>query len=338
MHLMTKQKQLHSVDSGKQVHPIAVLGCFALNCMFDLTDFLSPAESASINCQLPRFPDHLQHCLITGPVRCGKTSILLHYAYKLASKGKRVLFICQKAKIEQVPPLLPAGVEGNDGAFSNVHMRYLSTAADLQKIAACLHLLDELPEAIIIDDLSSFIDARGPEHGGGDKRQKDAELVRTLAFLHEATAYASKKLAAAPSVSGDPKCSCKLVVTDPVTDGPQNLQLMQRWLPLHLMIRGSGPDFTLSVVPQVLKANNLPVTSAAQLCYHLAPYSAITLVDVKPPVVEVDTATTVMSQICPTKSLIKGAGQPFQIWAFGAREIEVWLGAESPVPLFYIDC
>ncbi|CAL8466736.1 g6272 [Coccomyxa elongata] len=262
--------------------------------MFDLKDFLSPAESAPIKCKIPSFPDHLQHCLITGPVRCGKTSILLHYAYKLALKGKRVLFICQKAKIEQVPPLLPPGVDGNNGAFSNVHMRYLSTAADLQKIAACLHLLDELPEAIIVDDLSSFIDARGPEHGAGDKRQRDAELVRTLAFLHEATAYASKKLAGIPCVSRNPACSCHLLVTDPVTDGPQNLQLMQRWLPLHLTIRGSGPDFTLSVVPQVLKANNLPMICAAQLCYQLAPFSAITLMDVKPPVVEVDTATTVM--------------------------------------------
>lgn len=56
--------------------------------------------------------------------RSGKTSILLHYAYKLALKGKRVLFICQKAKIEQVPPLLPPGVDGNDGALSKVHMRY----------------------------------------------------------------------------------------------------------------------------------------------------------------------------------------------------------------------
>lgn len=57
---------------------------------------------------------------------------------------------------------------------------------------------------------------------------------------------------------------------------------------------GSGPDFILSVVPQAVKANNLPMASAAQLFYRLAPYSAITLVDIKPPVVEVDTATTVM--------------------------------------------
>lgn len=32
--------------------------------------------------------------------------------------------------------------------------------------------------------------ARSTEHAG-DKRQRDAELVRTLSFLHEATSYAS---------------------------------------------------------------------------------------------------------------------------------------------------
>lgn len=47
-----------------------------------------------------------------------------------------------------------------------------------------------------------------------------------------------KKLAGTPCISNNPNSSCHLVVTDPVTDGPQNLQLMQRWLPLHLMIRG----------------------------------------------------------------------------------------------------
>ncbi len=68
MHVMTKQEQLRSI-LGMDVLQTAVLGCFTLNCMFDLKDFLSPAESASIHCQIPSFPDHLQHCLITGPVR-----------------------------------------------------------------------------------------------------------------------------------------------------------------------------------------------------------------------------------------------------------------------------
>lgn len=50
----------------------------------------------------------------------GKTSILFHYAYRLAAGDRSVLFICQKAKIEQLPPLLPPGVDGQDTAFSRI--------------------------------------------------------------------------------------------------------------------------------------------------------------------------------------------------------------------------
>ena len=66
--------------------------------------------------------------------RSGKTSILLHYAYRVALRGGSVLFLCQRAKIEQVPPLLPPGVDGQDGAFSRVHMR---CSAELSLAAHC---------------------------------------------------------------------------------------------------------------------------------------------------------------------------------------------------------
>ncbi len=36
--------------------------------------------------------------------------------------------------------------------------RYLNTAAELQKYAACLHLQDTVPDAIIVDDISSFLE------------------------------------------------------------------------------------------------------------------------------------------------------------------------------------
>ena len=53
----------------------------------------------------------------------GKTSLLLHYAHSLAVEGRSVLFICHKAKVEQVPPLLPQGVDSHDPALNNIHMR-----------------------------------------------------------------------------------------------------------------------------------------------------------------------------------------------------------------------
>ena len=38
--------------------------------------------------------------------------------------------------------------------------RYLATIADLQKFAACLHLIRDFPHAILVDDICSFTDDR----------------------------------------------------------------------------------------------------------------------------------------------------------------------------------
>ncbi len=38
--------------------------------------------------------------------------------------------------------------------------RYLASSADLQKFAACLHLLQDFPHAILIDDICSFTEDR----------------------------------------------------------------------------------------------------------------------------------------------------------------------------------
>ena len=58
------------------------------------------------------------------PLYSGKSSTLLHIAYSLAASGKSALIICQKAKLEQQPPLLPEGVSSKDIAFSRVYIRY----------------------------------------------------------------------------------------------------------------------------------------------------------------------------------------------------------------------
>ena len=55
--------------------------------------------------------------------RSGKTSILFHYACAAASEGKQVLFICQAAKVAEVPPVLPPNVSGTDAALTRIDMK-----------------------------------------------------------------------------------------------------------------------------------------------------------------------------------------------------------------------
>ena len=38
--------------------------------------------------------------------------------------------------------------------------RYLTSMQELQQYAAAMHLLEDFPQAIIVDDLSAFVDAR----------------------------------------------------------------------------------------------------------------------------------------------------------------------------------
>ncbi|CAK0754727.1 hypothetical protein CVIRNUC_002320 [Coccomyxa viridis] len=153
--------------------------------MFCLSELFFTDDQAILKAlqALAPFPSHVRHCLIVGPEYSGKTSALFHYAFNLASSGKNVYIVCQKAKLEQQPPLLSEGVSSSDAAFSRIHIRYLASSAELQRFAAFLHLLQDFPDAILIDGLCSFTADRSLQH---NKRPTEAELVKMLALLHEA--------------------------------------------------------------------------------------------------------------------------------------------------------
>ena len=63
----------------------------------------------------------------------GKTSILFHFAHAKAAAGSKVVYVCKRAKVEQVPPLLPQGGNAADPAYSKIQMRLaLSIGASSQ--------------------------------------------------------------------------------------------------------------------------------------------------------------------------------------------------------------
>ena len=66
---------------------------------FQLSDFVSAPSRPDLTARLhaaPPFPPHLQHCLLSGPERSGKTSLLLHFALVAARAGHAVLLLCYK--------------------------------------------------------------------------------------------------------------------------------------------------------------------------------------------------------------------------------------------------
>lgn len=111
-------------------------------------------------------------CLLLGPKRSGKTSLLLRCACSIAaatgpdsgasalpqaltgageapgggidkaSKGTSqpasVLFICSRAKMESSPPYLPPG--GPSSLLSRIHFHYVESYRDVLQLCAALHL------------------------------------------------------------------------------------------------------------------------------------------------------------------------------------------------------
>lgn len=117
---------------------------------FCLSDFLSGDFDLELQTALKdveAFPAHLTHCMLSGPPRrcvsvrapastlvqfymhkvcvtcSGKTSILLQYAYKAATRGQQVVLLCHENKMEQTYPTLPQGVHKASPIWQRVQLR-----------------------------------------------------------------------------------------------------------------------------------------------------------------------------------------------------------------------
>ncbi|KAK3263722.1 hypothetical protein CYMTET_27496 [Cymbomonas tetramitiformis] len=208
--------------------------------LFRLQHFFSSNLDPQLQKNLDELPDSFvsRHCLVSGPARSGKTSILFQLAYNCAAQGQRVLFICKRQKIETVPPLPPAGVTPSacSHIYTNIDMRYLESDAELRKYFASFHLLPRFPHLVIVDDFSDIVEGRS----SGDRRVQEYAFVRTLALAHDTVNFASQKLS--------PQ-ACRLVVSDTGGDnGPKYLFLYQRWLRLAFGITVADRSFLFSVL------------------------------------------------------------------------------------------
>ncbi|KAL0039513.1 hypothetical protein WJX77_000290 [Trebouxia sp. C0004] len=235
---------------------------------FSLSDFLTGDFDPELQTALKdieAFPAHLIHCMLSGPPRSGKTSILLQYAYKAAMRGQQVVLLCHRDKMEQTHPTLPQGVHKASPFWQRVQLRYLPTSQELQKYAACLHLAPTPPNVIIVDDLSEFMLSRPT-----DKRSREAELIKTLAMLHEATASLHRL-----NASGQP---CLLLISDAGGgEGPKSLYILERWCPLILTTQNAEGKLTLSALPAMAEKHLLHPSCFCQLHFSLTTHSALTL-------------------------------------------------------------
>ena len=168
---------------------------------FEMHDVDPPAASIERGC----------HCLLFGPKGSGKTTLLFQHALAFVKRDPdaRVLFVCRRDAVEASPPLLPQSVADLDAAH-RISMKYLTSDLELCKLMSVMHILPagELPNLIVIDDLSSFFPddggarhahehhqhhERAGYHGGEhpdwaaarDRREREMRVVRAVAAASE---------------------------------------------------------------------------------------------------------------------------------------------------------
>ncbi|KAK9813446.1 hypothetical protein WJX73_009466 [Symbiochloris irregularis] len=233
---------------------------------FHFREFLPPDEQAdhpSLH-GLAHFPDHLIGALLAGPKQCCKTTMLFHFAWHQARQGRKVLFFCNRNKMEELAATLTYAKR--DAALERVQMRYLETSQELQTYASCMHLSESRPDCIIADDISSFLSGRM------DRRAWDAELVKTLAFLHDAQMFAHTD-----ATSSDQQ-RCLLLISDTVSqDNPHSIFIFRRWLPLLLDITAGQNGFVLRTNAAVAERHSLPASCSSRMHYSLTAHCGLSL-------------------------------------------------------------
>ena len=158
------------------------------------------------------------------------------------------MLLTGREAVELNPPLL-APESAPAGTLNRIDMKYLHGEEELVKWCASLHLVTALPHCILLDGLTSLLDAPGPRdgHGAAGLAPREVRLARCLALLTDATQFAASRAAA-----GTPPRGCQLIISDRSADGGDSPPLWfvwRRWTPLVLTCRSCGPSFQLGVLP-----------------------------------------------------------------------------------------
>ncbi|KAF7113917.1 hypothetical protein RHSIM_RhsimUnG0101400 [Rhododendron simsii] len=163
----------------------------------------------------------------------GKTSLLFQCAFNSALesdsiKGK-VVFICNRRRLESKPPFLPQDIDPSNDIFERVQMKYVDNDEGIKKYFAAFHLHDNFPRTVVIDDFGDLFDERNCQERYNNARGRDLAMVRTLALCHSAITHANEK------------GPCNLLLSDTHHgDSPRLLFIYKRWISSVYTIKGDG--------------------------------------------------------------------------------------------------
>lgn len=178
-----------------------------------------------------REPDPIT--LLSGPSSCGKTSLLFQFAFNSASGeangDRKVVFICNRRRLEARPPFLSQGIDPSSDIFQRIKMKYVDDEEGIKKYFAAFHLHGSLPAAVVVDNFGDFFDERTCQERYNNPRGREMAIVRVLALCHNAIIHANEK------------GRCELLLSDMHQgDSPRLLFVYKRWIPTIFIIKGDG--------------------------------------------------------------------------------------------------
>jgi len=198
-------------------------------------------------------------CLVVGPEGCGKTSLLLQYAYALAARERTSLFVCRRERLAASPPVRPrddaATPEVDEQRMRHIRIKYVASIEALQELLTSLHL-GEAPHALLLDDLFELCTPSAtdgepvpPRHPLQAVRAASVAALAATAVDWMDAAHG----AAANTLGGSPPPACSLVVAA-TRPQPNDCVLMSRWMPGRLELEQSPPTQACSGGPPVFTA------------------------------------------------------------------------------------
>ncbi|XAR48238.1 hypothetical protein NMG60_11030991 [Bertholletia excelsa] len=165
--------------------------------------------------------------------RSGKTSLLFQFAFNSVSErdsgNGKVVFICNRRRLESKPPFLSQGIDPSSDVFRRIEMKYVDDEEGVKKYFAAFHLYDKFPRTVIIDDFGDLFDERNCQERYSNPRGRDLAMVRVLALCHNAITHANE--------TGP----CDLLLSDTHHgESPRLLYIYKRWISSIYAIKGDG--------------------------------------------------------------------------------------------------
>ncbi|BBN09331.1 hypothetical protein MPTK1_4g18930 [Marchantia polymorpha subsp. ruderalis] len=174
--------------------------------------------------------------LLSGPHRCGKTSLLLQLAYNIAAQGSNfVVFICKPRNFDS-DIYLTQDVDSSSEILDRIQIKYVHDDEELRKFFAAFHMHITLPTTLIVDDFLDFFQ-------GCDTIQQTSRglvIAKTLCLAHSAISYASEQYKT--------PASCRLILSDSHSgDGPRLSYIMKRWINQTFVIKAVHDTSTFTL-------------------------------------------------------------------------------------------